>query len=58
MKRNVYYYLPLDQFGQPDGNISTIEMTEQQYRDIKNMPLHPLYYCYDNYESALNRALN
>ena len=25
---------------------------------IKKQPLHPLYYCYNNYESAYNRALS
>ena len=58
MKTNIYYYLPLDQFGQPDGNICEISLTYDQYREIKKQPLHPLYYCYEKYESAYNRALS
>lgn len=52
METKTYYILPRDQYGQPNGCINTVELTEveaQEYRD------HGVYLM-DNYLSALYRA--
>ena len=52
MEKKTYYILPRDQYGQPDGNVNEVYLTDaeaQEYRD------HGVYLM-DNYLSALYRA--
>ena len=54
MTKKEYYYLPLDNYNQPDGTINTIELTKEEYKKAKQN----YGYIYDNYDQALNRAIN
>jgi hypothetical protein len=47
-----YYYLPTDNYGQPDGNIVEVTLTPDQYEQRKANG----EYIYDNYYSANCRA--
>lgn len=47
-----YYILPLDNYGQPDGSVETIELTEEEFNKLKKTYI----YVYDNYMQALRRA--
>ena len=49
-QKNLYYVLSLDNYGQPDGTILEVYLTEEEAR---RMP-----YCYKDYERALYRALD
>lgn len=50
--KKTYYYLPTDQYGQPDGNTNELVLTEQEYEQMKARGC----YIYDNYSTALWRA--
>ena len=52
METKTYYILPRDQYGQPNGLINEVDLTDaeaQEYRD------HGVYLM-DNYMSALYRS--
>lgn len=49
-QKKLYYVLSLDNYGQPDGGILTVFLTEEEAR---NTP-----YCFEDYASALYRALD
>lgn len=55
---NIYYYLPLDLFGQPSGEVSECELTELEFLAHKNTPWSDKYYVYESYGAALRRALD
>lgn len=59
MKNNVkiqnkktYYYLPLDGYNQPDGDVREILLTKEEYQEAKNSYV----YIYDNYSAAVRRS--
>ena len=61
MKNNVkiqdkktYYYLPLDGYNQPDGNVNEILLTKEEYQEAKKNYV----YIYERYFDACNRAQN
>ena len=49
-QKKLYYVLSLDNYGQPDGNILEVYLTEEEARRTP--------YCYKDYERALYRALD
>ena len=49
-----YYYLPLDAYNQPNGNINTIYLTRDEYLKLKETHV----YIYENYMQAMLRACN
>lgn len=49
-----YYYLPLDSYNQPDGNVLPILLTDEEYLKHKETYV----YIYDDYAAALCRALD
>lgn len=58
-ERRTYWWLPLDSFGQPDGNIETISLFPCDYRNLKELdfPLaYPYYWIFDNEYAAMRRA--
>lgn len=56
--KKTYYYCPLDGFGQPNGDVQRIELTEEEYAAIKKDVFSPYYYCYESYSDASRRALD
>lgn len=51
-----YWYCPLDQYGQTDGHIREIKMTEEQYNKCKANIFSDFYYIYDNKIDAIKRT--
>lgn len=51
-----YWYLPLDSYNQPSGQVQEIVMTIEEYNEAIRNDLIP--YLFDNYEQALRRALD
>ena len=51
MKKN-YYLLPLDSFNQPDGTVREVELTEEEFLNVKKTR----GYIYDNSYDADWRA--
>ena len=49
-----YFYLPLDNYNQPNGNINEIKMTVKDFKEAKKNYI----YIYDSYAQALQRAQN
>ena len=49
-QKKLYYVLSLDNYGQPDGNILEVYLTEGEARRMPD--------CYKDYERALYRALD
>lgn len=54
--KKLYWYLPLDNYGQPSGDIKMVWLTDEQFKDIKNNVFSPYYYCYKEYADALWRS--
>lgn len=54
MEKQKYYYLPLDNYNQPNGNINTIYLTRDEYLKLKETHV----YIYDSYIQAMLRAYN
>lgn len=52
--KNTYYYLPLDNYNQPDGTVQKVELTEEEFKQAKENG----HYIYNNYSTALRRALS
>jgi hypothetical protein len=52
MEKKTYYILPRDQYGQPNGSVDIVELTDAEYQEHK---AHGEYIL-DNYMSALCRA--
>lgn len=50
--RKKYWYLPLDNYNQPNGLVKEIELTDEEYQVMKNNG----QYVYDSYTQALMRA--
>lgn len=50
--RKKYWYLPLDNYNQPNGLVKEIELTDEEYQVMKNRG----QYVYDSYTQALMRA--
>ena len=49
-QKKLYYVLSLDNYGQPDGNILEVYLTEEEAEKTD--------YCFEDYASALYRALD
>lgn len=54
MEKQKYYYLPLDNYNQPNGNINTIYLTRDEYLKLKETHV----YIYESYTQAMLRAYN
>ena len=54
MEKQKYYYLPLDNYNQPNGNINTIYLTRDEYLKLKETHV----YVYESYTQAILRAYN
>ena len=52
METQIYYYLPLDGYNQPNGNVNQIELTEEEFLNYKKCG----NYIYDNEADADWRA--
>lgn len=52
MKMKTYYLLRLDNYNQPDGLISELLLTKEQYEKMKKEYI----YIYESYCQALQRA--
>lgn len=50
--KKIYYYLPIDGYGQPDGNVNEVQLTKVEYEARKAQG----QYIYDSYSQALYRA--
>ena len=60
-KRRKYYWLPLDSYNQPRGIVEEIELFPSDYQALKEAKMqesYPYWWIYDNYATALNRALD
>lgn len=58
-RKNTYYRLPLDTYGQTTGQIEEIELTEAEYLRRKKYELENLTAIwFDNYRSAFHRVEN
>lgn len=58
-QRRTYYWLPLDSFNQPNGNVEEISLFPSDYEDLKNCNMqdsYPYWWIYDDYHAALERA--
>lgn len=53
-KLKTYWYLPLDNYNQPNGEIKEIKLTWYQYQGMKQEG----HYVYDSYMSACERAID
>ncbi len=51
-KKQIFYYLPLDFYGQPNGNVEKIELTEKDFLNYKKNGS----YIFDNEADADWRA--
>jgi hypothetical protein len=51
MKKKVYYRLPTDNYGQPDGNIQEVLLTKAEYLERKKTE-----WIYEKYIQAAYRA--
>lgn len=47
-----YYLLPVDQYGQPNGNIIPVQLTKKQYEDYKKQGK----FIYEKYIHAAYRS--
>lgn len=54
--KTTYYYLPLDNFGQPIGTIEEIKLTIEEYQAYHTNVHSNYYYIYECYADALHRA--
>ena len=52
MEKKKYWWLPLDNYNQPNGNIVQLEMNDYEYQAMKKRG----EYVYDSYMQALMRA--
>lgn len=52
--KKTYYILPLDSYNQPDGNVEKIELTEEEFKKMKET----YGYIFEDYYTALRRALD
>ena len=52
MKMKTYYLLRLDNYNQPDGLISEVVLTKEEYQKLKKEYI----YIYEDYSQALQRA--
>ena len=52
MKTKVYYQLALDNYNQPNGLVSEVLLTKDEYQKLKKEYI----YIYENYIQALQRA--
>ncbi len=52
-KKN-YYMLDLDNYNQPNGMISTINLTHEEFKELKKNYV----YVYEEYAQALSRAMD
>lgn len=50
IEEKTYYVLPCDSYGQPNGTVEEREMTRFEAMEIP--------YCFEDYESAIARALD
>lgn len=60
-KRRKYYWLPLGYYNQPNGNVEEIELFPSDYQALKEAELkdrYPYWWIYEDYATALNRALD
>ena len=59
MEKRLFYRLPCDQYGQPNGQIEVWKMTETEYHIEKEYETqNHLAMWFDDYESAIARADN
>ena len=57
--RRTYYWLPLDSYNQPNGNVEEISLFPSDYEDLKNCNMqdsYPYWWIYEDYHTALERA--
>ena len=52
MKTKVYYQLALDNYNQPNGLVSEVVLTKEEYQKLKREYI----YIYEDYSQALQRA--
>lgn len=52
--KNTYYYLPLDNYNQPNGLVEKVELTEEEFKQAKANG----HYIYGNYQQAMYRAMD
>ena len=60
-KRQKYYWLPLDSYNQPNGNVEEIELFPSDYANLKSASMqdsYPYWWIYEDYATALDRALD
>lgn len=60
-ERRKYYWLPLGYHNQPNGNVEEIELFPSDYKALKEAELkdrYPYWWIYEDYATALNRALD
>ena len=54
LEKKSFWYLPLDNYNQPSGNIIELKLTETEYQAMKNRG----EYIYNSYYQAILRAYN
>ena len=54
MEKKAYYILPRDSYGQYDGNVNEVALTDDEYKERKECG----EVITDNYMSALYRSQN
>ena len=53
MDKKEYYGLTVDSYGQPDGHIYKVHLTEDEFLELKRTYV----YIYESYSQALWRAM-
>lgn len=53
-EKREYYYLPVDCYGQPRGDVYPVELTEAEADQWRRMGR----YLFDDYRAALYRAMD
>lgn len=53
MDKKEYYRLTVDSYGQPDGHIYKVHLTEDEFLELKKTYV----YIYESYSQALWRAM-